>query len=92
MAEARNVVSAIGEYVPSKEKWQNYQRRLNAWMRINQIQDAEQVDAFIAMVGAEVVDLLVALCAPAQIEAKTYAQLTELIEKHYTAGSNELIQ
>lgn len=61
-------------------------------MRINQIQDAEQVDAFIAMVGAEVVDLLVALCAPAQIEAKTYAQLTELIEKHYTAGSNELIE
>ena len=92
MAAARNVVSAIGEYNPSKEEWENYQRRLNAWMRINQIQNAEKVDAFIAMVGPEVIDLLVALCAPAQIETKTYAQLTELIKNHYTSGSNELIE
>ena len=92
MAEARNVVSAIGEFSPNKEKWANYQRRFNAWMRINKIQDDEKIDAFISMVGPEVVDLLVALCAPAEIETKTYAQLTTLISNHYTSGSNELIE
>lgn len=42
MAEARNVVSAIGEFSPNKERWANYQRRFNAWMRINKIQDDEK--------------------------------------------------
>ena len=42
--------------------------------------------------GPEVVDLLVALVSPANIEGKTYVQLSELLEKHYTSGTNELAE
>ena len=42
--------------------------------------------------GPEVVDLLVALVSPANIEGKTYAQLSELLQKHYTSGTNELAE
>ena len=68
----------------------NYKKRLYAWMRINKIDDGIKVDAFISLVGPEVVDLLVALVSPANIEGKTYTQLSELLQKHYTSGTNEL--
>ena len=42
--------------------------------------------------GPEVVDLLVALVSPANIEGKTYAQLSELLQKHYMSGINELAE
>ena len=40
--------------------------------------------------GPQVVDLLVALVSLANIEGKTYAQLSEMLQKHYTSGTNEL--
>ena len=42
-----------------------YKRRLDAWMRINKIDDGGKVDAFLSLVGPEVADLLVALVSPA---------------------------
>ena len=70
----------------------NYKKRLDAWMRINKIDDGDKVDAFISLVGPEVVALLVAVVSPANIEGKTYAQLSELLQKHYMTGTNELTE
>ena len=70
----------------------NYKKRLDAWMRIDKIDNGDKVDAFISLVGPEVVDLLVALVSPANIEGKTYAQLSESLQKHYTSGTNELAE
>ena len=70
----------------------NYKKRLDAWMRINKIDDGDKVDAFISLVGPEVVDLLVAVVSPTNIVGKTYSQLSELLQKHYTSGTNELAE
>ena len=59
---------------------------------MNKIQDNEKMYGFISMVGPEVVDKLVTSCALAEIETKTYAQLTTLLSNHYTSGSNEVIE
>ena len=84
---AANIVSNINEFDSSKEQFANYKRRLESWMRLNTIPDAIKLDAFIAVVGAEAVDLLVALCAPDAMEDKTYTQLCDLLEGHYTSGT-----
>ena len=81
------IIGTISEFKPEKEQWVNYKKRLDAWVRINKIDDA-----FISLVGPEVVDLLVALVSPANIEGKTYAQLSELLQKHYTSGTYELAE
>ena len=90
--QPRTIIGSISEFQPEKEQWVNYKRRLDAWMRINKIDDGDKVDAFISLVGPEVVDLLVALVSPANIEGKTYAQLSELLQNHYTSGTNELAE
>ena len=92
MAEARNIVSSISEFNASKEQWVNYKRRLDAWMRINKIQDDEKVDAMLAVIGPEPVDLLVSLCAPTKIEDKNYTELSIVLESHYRSGTNELAE
>ena len=92
MAEARNIVSSISEFNASKEQWVNYKRRLDAWMRINKIQDDEKVDAMLAVIGPEPVDLLVSLCAPTKIEDKNYTELSTVLESHYRSGTNELAE
>ena len=87
--QPRTIIGTISEFKPEKEQWVNYKTRLDAWMRINKIDDD---DAFISLVGPEVVDLLVALVSPANIEGNTYAQLSALLQKHYTSGTNELAE
>ena len=81
-------IIGISEFKPEKEQWVNYKKRLDAWMRINKIDDGDKVDAFIALVGPEVV----ALVSPANIEGKMYAQLSDLLQKHYMLGTNELAE
>ena len=92
--QPRTIIGTISEFKPEKEQWVNYKKRLDAWMRINKIDDGDKVDhiSFISLVGPEVVDLLVALVSPANIEGKTYAQLSELLQKHYMSGTNELAE
>ena len=67
----------ISEFEPEKEQWINYKKRLDVWMRINKIDNGDKVDAFISLVGPEVV----ALVSPANIKGKTYAQLSELLQE-----------
>ena len=64
---------------------------MDAWMCINKIDDGDKVDAFISLVCPEV-DILVALVSPANTEAKTYVELSTLLEKHYMSGMNELAE
>ena len=61
-------------------------------MRINKIDDGDKVNAMISLVGPEVVDFLVALVSPANIEEETYVELSTLLEKHYMSGTNELAE
>ena len=61
-------------------------------MRINKIDDGDKVNAMISLVGPEVVDFLVALVSPANIEEETYVELSTLLEKHYMSGMNELAE
>ena len=73
--QPRTIIGTISEFKPEKERWVNYKKRLDAWMRINKIDDGDKVDAFISLVGPEVVDLLVALVSPANIEDQVKKRL-----------------
>lgn len=91
MAEAaRQIIGSLSEFDPDKEKWENYKKRLDSWMRINKIKAEEKADVLLALVGPKAFELLVALCTPGEPSAKTYDQLTELLRKHYLSGTNEL--
>ena len=52
--QPRTIIGSISEFQPEKEQWVNYKRRLDAWMRINKIDDGDKVDAFISLVDPSI--------------------------------------
>ena len=90
MANA-SIIGSIKEFESSHDNWLTYKRRIDAWLRINKIEEDQKVDVLIALVGSEAVDLLVSLCTPNDITTKSYEDLTAMLSRHYHCGENEVI-
>ena len=82
-----NFVGTVSEFIPSKEQWSNYQKRLEIWMKANKCADDDKATIFLALMGAEAVSNYV---SPAEPTDKTYAQLTEILQKHYQPAHSEI--
>ena len=90
MANA-SIIGSIKEFESSHDNWLTYKRRIDAWLRINKIEEDQNVDVLIAMIGSEAVGLLVSLCTPTYITTKSYEDLTAMLSRHYNCGENEVI-
>ena len=81
MAAAR-FIGNISEFDSKKELWTNYQKRLEVWMKANKYKDGKKVAIFLTLIGAEAFEAVSNYVSPDEPTDKTYAQLTELLQKH----------
>ena len=85
-----NFVGTVSEFIPSKEQWSNYQKRLEIWMKANKCADDDKATIFLALIGAEAFEAVSNYVSPAEPTDKTYAQLTEILQKHYQPAHSEI--
>ena len=90
MANA-SIIGWIKEFESSHDNWLTYKRRIDAWLRVNEIEENQKVDVLIALIVSEAVDLLVSLCTPNDITTKSYEDLTAMLSRHYHCGENKVI-
>ena len=83
--------SIIGSIKEFDDNWLTYKRRIDAWLRVNKIEEEQNVDVLIALVGSDAVDLLVSLCTPNYITTTSYEDLTAMLTRYYGCGENEVI-
>ena len=86
-----SIIGSIKEFESSHDNWLTYKRRIDAWLRVNKIEEEQKVDVLIALVGSEAVDLLVSLCTPNDITTTSYEDLTAMLTRHYGCGESEVI-
>ena len=87
---ARPMVGNIGEFDPSTESWQNYQKRLEICMRATKVAGEDKVDVFLSLVGAEVFELLSSLLTPRELDKESYEVLTKTLNAHYKPRCNPI--
>ena len=85
-----NFVGTLSELNPSKEQWSNYQKRLEIWMKANVCAGEDKATIFLALIGAEAFEAVSNYVSPAEPTDKTYAQLTEILQKHYQPAHSEI--
>lgn len=76
---------SIGYLEPFDESasdWLTYEKRLTAYLRVNKIDDADSVYAFISLVGPKTYSLLVDLLAPVEPDTKKLEDLTKVLRDH----------
>ena len=85
-----NFVGTVSEFIPSKEQWSNYQKRLEIRMKANKCAEEDKATIFLALIGAEAFEAVSNYVSPAEPTDKTYAQLTEILQKHYQPAHSEI--
>ena len=77
-------IGKIDEFKPEQESVATYLERMELFFVANNIKEAEkQVTVFLSVVGANTYTLLRGLVAPEKPKDKSFAQLTEVLKKHY---------
>ena len=87
MANA-SIIGSIKEFESSHDNWLTYKRRIDAWLRVNKIEEEHKVYVLIALVGSEPVDLLVSFCTLNYITTQSYEDLTAMLTRHYGCSEN----
>ena len=86
-------VGNIGEFVPDKEEWSQYETRLRYFFVANNIkEEAAQKAVFLTVVGPATFKTLTSLVSPASVDDKTYPQLTGELGKYYNPKPSEIVQ
>ena len=80
----------VSEFNPSKEKWSNYQKRLEIWIKANNCAEEDKATIFLALIGAEAFEAVSNYASPAEPTDKMYAQLTEILQKRYQPAHSEI--
>lgn len=75
-------IGKINEFKVHSDDWNLYVERLEQYFVVNKIVAEMQVPTLITVMGAEGYELLVNLCTPVKPKSKTFAQITEIMQKH----------
>ena len=59
-------------------------------MKANKCADDDKATIFLALIGAEAFEAVSNYVSPAEPTDKTYAQLTEILQKHYQPAHSEI--
>lgn len=73
------------EFDPAKENWQLYKERLENYFLVCAIENPDRQKAFlINCIGSKPYKLVRDLCTPEAPASKTYAELCQILDQHYT--------
>ena len=76
-------IGKIEEYKPDGESIAAYLEQVELFFAANNIEDDKKVTVFLSVLGASTYTLLRDLVAPTKPSEKSFAQLKELLKKHY---------
>ena len=83
----------VQEFDSKEEEWRQYSERLNHFFAANKITNASRKrDIFFTAVGAKTYKLLGDLVAPAKPGEKSYAELADTLENHFSPKPSEIVQ
>ena len=78
------IIGKIEQFKPEEESITAYLERVELYFAANNITEGEKkVTVFLSVVGVQPYTLLRDLVSPAKPKEKTFAQLTEVLKKHY---------
>lgn len=88
---AAGYTPSIGRFDESNEAIENYLQRLEAWLSVNDIDDAgKKRDVLISEIGPAPYATLKDLAYPAAVNAKSFDELQELLLSHYKPQTTSL--
>ena len=79
---ATAAIGKLGYFDEGVETWEAYSERLEQYFIANGIEGDKKVPALLSVIGPKTYALLKTLVAPAKPFTKTFAQLTEQLDKH----------
>ncbi len=85
---AAPMVGSISEFVPGKEDWESYQKRLEIWMKANRYGAEDRATVFLATVGPIAFELLISLFTPIDIADVAYEDMTNELKRYYKPVRN----
>ena len=84
---------AHGEFVPSKEEWNQYAERMGHLFKANTIESTvRRKTCFLTLIGAPAYKLLGSLIAPDKPADKTYNDLVAVMKQHYCPKTIAVVQ
>lgn len=75
-------IGKVEQFDLASKKWAAYVRRVDQFMKLNEIKPELHVATLVTLVGQPTYDLMCDLCAPATPETKTYKELIQIVGDH----------
>ena len=88
---AYHTIGSISEYIPDKEDFYMYRKRLEVWMRVNKISNDDKGSVFLSLVGPTVFELITNMCTPDDPVTKSYDDLIKIAD-HYRKARNPVTE
>ena len=90
---ATALIGRADEFDGEREEWTQYIERLKFFFQANGITDADKKRAvFLSVVGPASYKLLRNLISPARPDEKTFEELVEVLQNHYSPKPSETLQ
>ena len=87
------LIGKIDEFDASKEEWPQYVERMEHFFVANSIEDAvKKKSTFLAVIGPATYSLVRNLVSPEKPGDRTYAQLVDILTKHFNLTPSETLQ
>ncbi|KAI5632803.1 hypothetical protein NE865_14490 [Phthorimaea operculella] len=86
------VIGKLEPYDLATGKWPAYIRRVNQYIKLNEIKDAVKVSLLITVVGDKTYSLMCDLCSPDMPEDKTYDALVKVMTDHLEPQRSEIAE
>ncbi|KAG8189319.1 hypothetical protein JTE90_021826 [Oedothorax gibbosus] len=82
----------LAEYDQAVETWSEYVERVNYFFDANDVKDEKKASIFLTIVGPAVYKLLRSLVAPATVKEKTFTQIIDVLNTHYSPAPSEIVE
>src|SRR5436190_6436365 len=76
-------VGRMSEFNPNEEEIGAYLMRLKHFFKANDIKSENHVSILITVIGPKILAVLADLISPAEVDSKTYEQLTTVLKGHF---------
>jgi hypothetical protein len=81
---ANLAVGRLSEFNPAEEDIKAYLLRLKHFFKANNVEAENEVSVLITVIGPRNLAILSDLVAPSEVDSKTYAELTAVLESHFS--------
>ena len=85
-------IGTIAEYNPQKEDFYMYRKRLEIWMTVNKVKNADKANVFLALIGPQAFEIIVNMCMPDDPTSKSYEDLVKIAQNHFQVTRNTVTE